>query len=86
VSTWGDPDRAAGTPCHRRVFVATIDGRLIAADAATGTPCQDFGQNGQVDLTPEVRLVQRGMYGVTSPPAVIGDLIVVGSAIGTIAA
>jgi len=82
VSTWLDPNHPAGTPCWRRIFVATIDARLIALDAATGAPCHDFGQDGQVDLTQDVRLVQRGMYGVTSPPAVIGDLVVVGSMIG----
>jgi quinoprotein glucose dehydrogenase len=82
VSTWLAPDHPAGTPCRRRIFVGTIDARLIALDATTGTPCHDFGQDGQVDLTRDVRLVQRGMYGVTSPPAVIGDLVVVGSMIG----
>jgi glucose dehydrogenase len=34
VSTWVDPDREARAPCHRRIFVATIDARLIAADPA----------------------------------------------------
>jgi quinoprotein glucose dehydrogenase len=82
VSTWLDPAPPAGTPGHRRIFVGTIDARLIALDATTGAPCHDFGQDGQVDLTHDIRLVQRGMYQVTSPPAVIGDLVVVGSAIG----
>jgi quinoprotein glucose dehydrogenase len=82
VSSWVDRDRPPGHPCRRRIVAATIDARLIALDAATGTPCRDFGQDGQVDLTRDVRLVQRGMYQVTSPPAVIGDLLVVGSAIG----
>ena len=82
VSTWLDHDRAVGTPCRRRIFVATIDGRLIALDARAGTPCDDFGHNGQVDLTRDVRLTRRGMYAVTSSPAVIGALVVVGSAIG----
>jgi len=56
-----------------QIFVATIDGQLIALDGATGTPCDNFGQNGQVDLSRDVRLVRRGKYVVTSPPAVIGD-------------
>ncbi|MEK6324472.1 MAG: pyrroloquinoline quinone-dependent dehydrogenase [Acidobacteriota bacterium] len=77
VSTWAD--RKTG---KRRIYVATIDARLIALDAATGAPCSDFGQDGQIDLTRDVRLVDRGDYQVTSPPAVIGDLIIVGSAIG----
>jgi quinoprotein glucose dehydrogenase len=72
-------DRRTG---KRRIYVGTIDARLIALDASTGALCKDFGQDGQVDLTRNVRLVDRGDYQVTSPPAVIGDLIIVGSSIG----
>ncbi|HEV8131995.1 MAG TPA: pyrroloquinoline quinone-dependent dehydrogenase [Acidobacteriota bacterium] len=82
VSTWLDGQSKAGTPCHRRIFVGTIDARLIALDAATGKPCNDFGRDGQIDLTRDVRLRDRGDYQVTSPPAVIRDLVIVGSAIG----
>ena len=39
-----------GPPCARRIIVATIDGRLIALDAARGTPCAGFGKRGTVDL------------------------------------
>jgi quinoprotein glucose dehydrogenase len=77
VSSWADQKTG-----KRRVYVATIDARLIALDASNGQPCADFGQQGQVDLTRDVRLVDRGDYQVTSPPAVIGDLIIVGSAMG----
>jgi quinoprotein glucose dehydrogenase len=62
--------------------VGTIDGRLIALDAATGRPHEDFGEAGIVDLKQGVGNVEPGQYQVTSPPAVIGDLVVVGSAIG----
>jgi quinoprotein glucose dehydrogenase len=84
ASAWPAPNekRANKIKAARRIFVATIDARLIALDAATGKPCADFGENGQVDLTRDVRLVDRGNYQVTSPPAVIGDSIVVGSSIG----
>lgn len=77
VSSWAD--RKTG---KRRIYVATIDARLIALDAATGEPCKDFGEAGQIDLTRDVRLVDRGDYQVTSPPAVIDDLIIVGSSMG----
>jgi quinoprotein glucose dehydrogenase len=77
VSTWRDSRTR-----QRRIFVATIDARLIAIDAATGQACKDFGSDGQVDLTRDVRLTDRGDYQVTSPPAVIGDLLIVGSSIG----
>ena len=82
VATWVDDRRRTGEPCRRRIFVGTYDARLIALDAAAGEPCTDFGVGGQVDLTVGIRNVRPGHYGVTSPPAVIGDLVVVGSAIG----
>ncbi|HEX3437831.1 MAG TPA: pyrroloquinoline quinone-dependent dehydrogenase [Pseudacidobacterium sp.] len=80
AATWIDPDRKAQSPCHRRIFEATIDARLIALDAANGTPCQDFGKDGQVSLR-DVPGFRSGWYHITSPPAVIDDLVVVGSAI-----
>src|SRR5256885_1862928 len=75
-----DPTRPGGQPCHRRIFEATLDARLIALDAANGAPCADFGKNGQVSLT-NVAGFHPGWYHMTSPPAVIDDLVVVGSAI-----
>jgi quinoprotein glucose dehydrogenase len=82
VSTWPVPRRRGGGRARRRIFLGTLDARLIALDAATGKPCPEFGAGGQVDLTRGVRDARRGEYQVTSPPAVIGDLVVVGSAIG----
>lgn len=82
VSTWMDPARAAGEPCRRRIFIGTIDARLIALDAATGKPCADFGDNGQIDLKRDItRISRKGQYEETSPPAVIDDLVIVGSGI-----
>jgi quinoprotein glucose dehydrogenase len=80
LSTWLDSTRPGGQPCHRRIFEATLDARLIALDAANGAPCADFGKNGQVSLT-NVAGFHPGWYHMTSPPAVIDDLVVVGSAI-----
>jgi quinoprotein glucose dehydrogenase len=80
VSTWVDPSRPTGTPCHRRIFEATIDARLIALDSAAGAPCADFGKAGEVSLR-DVRGFRAGWYHMTSPPAVIDDIVVVGSAI-----
>lgn len=84
VSTWLDPSRPAGQVCRRRIFVATIDARLIALDGEHGTPCGDFGRDGTVDLKEGIEAgpYLRCCYQVTSPPAVIGALIVVGSSIG----
>ena len=85
VSSWRDPNRASAEPCQRRIYIATIDARLIAIDAATGRTCSDFGADGQIDLKTvgaDVKTVYNGEYEVTSPPAIIDDLVIVGSAIG----
>jgi len=81
VSTWLDRTRTAGAPCRRRIFVATNDGRLIALDGVTGKTCTDFGKDGQIELTRGVGSFRPGEYHFTSPPAIVGDLVVVGSTI-----
>jgi quinoprotein glucose dehydrogenase len=80
AATWLDAARAAGQPCHRRIFESTQDARLIAIDAATGSPCADFGTAGQVSLR-DVPRYDAGWYHMTSPPAVVEDVVIVGSAI-----
>src|SRR6185503_18179005 len=42
--------RASSGACAARVFIATLDARLFALDAATGQPCADFGASGTVNL------------------------------------
>ncbi len=73
---------APGSGCAARIFFATVDARLFALDAERGTPCPGFGEAGTVQLDRGVGEVEVGQYGVTSPPAVLGDLVIVGSAIG----
>lgn len=82
VSAWTDAGVDSSAPCATRIFIGTLDARLIALDAASGKPCADFGVNGSVDLANGVRLRDRDDYLVTSPPAVYRDLIITGSAIG----
>ena len=83
VSTWVDPRATLGATCRRRIYLGTIDGRIVALDARTGRRCPGFGENGTVNL-------RRGLhntpyyaeeYELTSPPAVINGLLVTGSAV-----
>ena len=78
AATWYDKKRK-----QRRIFVTPIDARLIALDAATGKPCADFGKDGQIDLRVGLKNPpeETSEYETTSPPAVIGNLVIVGSAI-----
>jgi len=83
VSYWSDGKVAAPKACDRRIIVATIDARLAALDSQSGELCPGFGNRGVVDLVAGLRNKQSygDEYEQTSPPAIIGDLIVVGSAI-----
>ncbi len=81
ASYWSDGDETAGV-CAERVFLGTIEARLHALDAATGELCRDFGQGGTVRLDLGVGNVQEGQYGLTSPAAIVGDVVVVGSSMG----
>ncbi|HEY5810154.1 MAG TPA: pyrroloquinoline quinone-dependent dehydrogenase [Povalibacter sp.] len=82
VSWWNDTRADSSAPCSQRIFMGTLDARLLAVDAATGKPCTDFGSSGAVDLTQGVRVTERGDYLVTSPPTIYRDLVITGSAIG----
>jgi quinoprotein glucose dehydrogenase len=68
---------------HDRIIAVTVDGRLMALSASTGQPVPSFGEGGTVDLRRALRNApaEFAEYAVTSPPAVVNDVIVVGSAV-----
>ena len=70
---------------RRRIFLATIDARLIALDAATGKPCADFGEQRRRSTSGRACATRRvdryAEYEETSPPAVVDDVVVVGSGV-----
>jgi quinoprotein glucose dehydrogenase len=68
--------------CSHRVFLGTLDARLLALDAATGKVCAGFGNNGSVDLRDGVHSPNIGFYGMTFPPTVVGNVVVAGSTVG----
>jgi quinoprotein glucose dehydrogenase len=83
VSTWLDAAAKPGTACRRRLFVTTVDARLIALDSVSGTPCADFGVEGVIGLRQGLRISPAfpQAYQTTSPPTVVNDLVIVGSAV-----
>ncbi len=74
VAYWpGDKNTAA------RIIFGTLDGRLIALNAATGVLAPGFGTEGQVNLRAGVAdEFPKSTYGMTSPPTICGDVVVTG--------
>src|SRR5882762_185254 len=83
VSAWRDAKAKPGQPCALRIFLGTLDARLIALDAETGRPCTDFAAAGTFDLSADASTTPewRGGYQVTSAPAIADDLVITGSSI-----
>ncbi|KAF1047980.1 MAG: Quinate/shikimate dehydrogenase (quinone) [Xylophilus sp.] len=69
---------AAAADCRRRLFLPTIDARLIALDADTGKPCEGFGAHGTVDLSAGMGRITDGWYQQTSTPLVADRYVIVG--------
>ena len=76
VSSW-----QSGKPgfCEHRIIMGTLDARLIALDADTGKPCPDFGGAGEIDTSDGLSKHRPLEYGITSPPAILGDRLITGS-------
>jgi len=81
LSYWTD---GAG---NSRVLYVTPGYRLVSLDAATGVPDPDFAENGILDLkvgavkgNNEQIDLESGEIGVHSTPTVVGNMIIVGSA------
>ena len=85
VAYWQDESSPTNSSCAKRIFLGTVDARVFAVDADTGRVCEDFGDEGEIRLD-EFDYVNPGTVGISSPPAVIGDRIVVGGVISSYSA
>jgi quinoprotein glucose dehydrogenase/quinate dehydrogenase (quinone) len=64
--------------CAQRLLMGTLDDRLIALDLTTGRPCPGFGKNGTVDLHEGLGPMPPAYHFITSPPAIVRGVAVVG--------
>jgi quinoprotein glucose dehydrogenase len=71
----------AGQPCAERVYLPTSDARLIALDAATGSVCTSFADQGTLRLETGMPYNPAGYYYSTSPPVAVAGKIIVGGAV-----
>lgn len=81
VTYWADPAAAPGSPCAERVYLPTSDARLIALDAATGSVCTGFADNGVLRLETGMKYNPAGYYYSTSPPVAVAGKLIIGGAV-----
>jgi quinoprotein glucose dehydrogenase len=80
VAYW--KDTAAQSNHNTRVFMGTLDARLIAINVDNGKPIKEFGSKGIINLLEGIEhLTDSWEYNITSPPTVIGDILIIGSSI-----
>ena len=77
----GNTFKNASKQCEAKIFIPTSDAKLYALDPNTGQRCQDFGDDGALDLMHNMPFNQAGYYYSTSPPVVAGDTIIVAGAV-----
>lgn len=82
VSYWKDSAAEPDAKCATRLFTGTVDARIIALDAKTGERCESFADGGTKRIRPSISLRWPGEFQITSAPAIIGDMVVTGTAIG----
>lgn len=64
--------------CEKRVYIGTMDATLHAVDADTGLPCQDFGQNGVLNVNQWNETNDVFPFSLLQPPTIVGDTILFG--------
>ena len=81
VAYWQSKLTQTTGDCATRVFMGTVDSRLISLDAKNGEPCQDFGVNGQIQIEPSLSLRWPGEMQISSAPVILGDTVITGTSI-----
>lgn len=81
ISHWVDSQAAEGAACKSRIFLGTADYRLLSIDAGTGQRCEAFGEHGQVKMQSTKPELFAGEVVATSKPAIVNDVVVVGSSV-----
>jgi quinoprotein glucose dehydrogenase len=81
IATWVDAQAPATASCRTRILLGTADNRLVAIDAGSGKPCAGFGVNGEVRIEASKQTIWPGEVSITSRPAVVNGVVVVGSVV-----
>ena len=78
VAYWEADDPVDGESCQKIVYLGTMDARLFAVDADTGTLCQGFADAGVLDVNRWNDTNDRWPLSLLQPPTVTGDHVIIG--------
>ena len=81
LSSWKDSDKNQADVCYHRIVGITMDVELFSIDGKTGKLCDDFGNKGIVNLRKGLGNHPDTYYWSSSPPAIIGDKLIVGGSV-----
>ena len=75
------PGAKSVSACAERLFMPTVDGRLIALNPDSGAVCTGFASQGELDLWANMPNPKLGAYYSTSPVVLTSRLIIVGGTV-----
>jgi len=81
LSSWKDLNKNQSDVCYHRIVGVTMDVELFSIDGKTGKLCDDFGEKGIVNLRKGLGNHPDTYYWSSSPPAIIGDKLIVGGSV-----
>ncbi|MFC0337469.1 quinoprotein glucose dehydrogenase [Kushneria avicenniae] len=78
VAYWEADDPVEGESCQKIVYMGTMDAQLFALDADTGKPCQDFADNGVLNVDQWNTINPKYPLSLLQPPTIVGDHVIFG--------
>lgn len=78
VAYWQAEKIAPGQACQKRIYIGTVDAKLHAVDADSGTPCVDFGDKGVLDVDQWNVTNRKWPLALFRPPTVFKDTLFLG--------
>jgi quinoprotein glucose dehydrogenase len=86
VTQWTDDRAVESEACGSRIFLPTLDQRLIALDSRTGELCAGFGDSGIVSVTPLIDATppatDTASVRTYMPPVIVSDSVIIGTSVG----
>ncbi len=78
VAYWQAAKPQAGKPCQKIVYIGTMDAKLHAVDADTGKKCEQFADQGVLDLNQWNTTNAKWPLSILQPPTVYKDTLFIG--------